>query len=240
LTRKVLKTLKLPSELAVTQVETLDQDLIHELNDNDDICLNITAVRSADTASIQLLCALQKHLLTLHNKIIWVGSNALSHAIKQLGLSDYLMTSLKEGLAQLAHNTRDLQENVMRIRMLPINFVFSASFALRMNHTCAINVREADQGDKLMAGCAYITPGGIHLSIIKRGARLYYELDDSEPVNRHKPSVDALFNSLVATGAKSIVAAILTGMGSDGAKGLLALRQGGAYTIAQDEFSSVV
>ena len=67
--------LKLPSELAITQVETLHQDLLHEINSNDDICLDINDVISADTASIQLLCALQKHLLTIQHKIIWVGSS---------------------------------------------------------------------------------------------------------------------------------------------------------------------
>ena len=83
--------LKLPSELAVTQAETLHQDLLHELNSNDDICLDISDVISADTASIQLLCALQKHLLTIQQKIIWVGSSeALTHTINQLGLSQYL------------------------------------------------------------------------------------------------------------------------------------------------------
>ena len=76
--------------------------------------------------------------------------------------------------------------------------------------------------------------------IKKRGASSYCELDDSEPVNRHKPAVDVLFNSLLEYGAKNIVAALLTGMGSDGAKGLLSIKQAGGYTIAQDEFSSVV
>ncbi|KPZ54956.1 chemotaxis response regulator protein-glutamate methylesterase [Pseudoalteromonas sp. S3776] len=118
--------------------------------------------------------------------------------------------------------------------------VFSTSFAQRMDRTCAINVKEAQHGDKLSAGCAYIAPGGLHLSIKKRGVSLYCELDDSEPVNRHKPAVDVLFNSLLECGAKNIVAALLTGMGSDGAKGLLSIKQAGGYTIAQDEFSSVV
>ncbi|MDC9514343.1 chemotaxis response regulator protein-glutamate methylesterase [Pseudoalteromonas sp. CST5] len=118
--------------------------------------------------------------------------------------------------------------------------VFSTSFAQRMDRTCAINVKEAQHGDKLTAGWAYIAPGGLHLSIKKRGASLYCELDDSEPVNRHKPAVDVLFNSLLECGAKNIVAALLTGMGSDGAKGLLSIKQAGGYTIAQDEFSSVV
>jgi len=118
--------------------------------------------------------------------------------------------------------------------------VFSTSFAQRMDRTCAINVKEAQHGDKLTAGWAYIAPGGLHLSIKKRGASLYCELDDFEPVNRHKPAVDVLFNSLLECGAKNIVAALLTGMGSDGAKGLLSIKQAGGYTIAQDEFSSVV
>ena len=118
--------------------------------------------------------------------------------------------------------------------------VFSTSFAQRMDRTCAINVKEAQHGDKLTTGWAYIAPGGLHLSIKKRGASLYCELDDSEPVNRHKPAVDVLFNSLLECGAKNIVAALLTGMGSDGAKGLLSIKQAGGYTIAQDEFSSVV
>ncbi len=88
--------LKLPSELAITQVETLHKDLLQELNSNDDICLDINDVISADTASIQLLCALQKHLLTIQHKIIWVGSSeALTHTINKLGLSQYLTTESK-------------------------------------------------------------------------------------------------------------------------------------------------
>ena len=83
--------LKLPSELVITRVETLHQDLLQELNSNDDISLDISDVVSADTASIQLLCALQKHLLTIQHKIIWVGSSAaLAHTINQLGLGHYL------------------------------------------------------------------------------------------------------------------------------------------------------
>ena len=118
--------------------------------------------------------------------------------------------------------------------------VFSTSFAERMQRTCTINVKEAQQGDKLLAGCAYIAPGGLHLRINKQGSALYCQLDDGEAVNRHKPAVDVLFDSLLEIGAKHIVATLLTGMGSDGAKGLLVLKQQGAYTLAQDEFSSVV
>ncbi|MFY8326700.1 protein-glutamate methylesterase/protein-glutamine glutaminase [Pseudoalteromonas sp. ZZD1] len=118
--------------------------------------------------------------------------------------------------------------------------VFSYSFAQRMNRTCLINVKEAEHGDKLTSGTAYIAPGDKHLSVIKKGGNLFCALDESPPVNRHRPAVDRLFNSLVNVCPENTVAALLTGMGSDGAKGLLALKQQGAYTLAQDELTSVV
>ncbi|MFY8326693.1 STAS domain-containing protein [Pseudoalteromonas sp. ZZD1] len=84
--------LKLPEELAITKVEFLHQDLLNELSTNDDVCLDISDVSRADTASIQLLCALQKHLLSVHHKIIWIGqSEPLKNAINQLGLNEYLI-----------------------------------------------------------------------------------------------------------------------------------------------------
>ena len=84
--------LKLPAELAITQVEHLHQDLLQELHSNDDVCLDVSEVVRADTASIQLLCALQKHLQCVQHKIIWVGqSEPLKNAIDRLGLSEYLV-----------------------------------------------------------------------------------------------------------------------------------------------------
>ncbi|MDN3378535.1 MULTISPECIES: STAS domain-containing protein [unclassified Pseudoalteromonas] len=84
--------LKLPEELAITKVESLHQDLLNELSTNDDVCLDISDVSRADTASIQLLCALQKHLLSVHHKIIWIGqSEPLKNVINQLGLNEYLI-----------------------------------------------------------------------------------------------------------------------------------------------------
>jgi len=151
-----------------------------------------------------------------------------------IGASTGGTEAIKEVLIRMPKNCPPI---VITQHVLP---VFSTSFAERMQRTCTINVKEAQQGDKLVAGCAYIAPGGLHLRISKQGSALYCQLDDGEPVNRHKPAVDVLFNSLLEIGAKYIVATLLTGMGSDGAKGLLALKQQGAYTLAQDEFSSVV
>ncbi|MCI5107160.1 MAG: chemotaxis response regulator protein-glutamate methylesterase [Pseudomonadales bacterium] len=117
---------------------------------------------------------------------------------------------------------------------------FSKAFADRVNLSCAITVAEAKDGDIVLPGHAYIAPGNQHLSIRKDGARWRCRLLDSEPVNRHRPSVDVLFNSVAECAGQNALGVILTGMGKDGARGLLALRSAGAHTIAQDEASSVV
>ncbi|WP_024610293.1 chemotaxis response regulator protein-glutamate methylesterase [Pseudoalteromonas sp. TB64] len=168
------------------------------------------------------------------NESINVNAQFLLNKVIAIGASTGGTEAIKEVLIKMPENCPPI---VITQHIPP---VFSASFAERMNRTCVINVKEAEHGDKLRAGWAYIAPGGLHLSIKKQGINLYCQLDDGEPVNRHKPAVDVLFNSLIETGAKNVIAAILTGMGSDGAKGLLALKTNGAYTIAQDEFSSVV
>lgn len=118
--------------------------------------------------------------------------------------------------------------------------VFSTTFADRMNRTCAITVYEAQNGMQLESGCAYLAPGDRHLQIEKRGGNLYTKLLDSEPVNRHKPAVEVLFDSVCSVAGANVVAALLTGMGKDGAEALLRLKEVGAHTIAQDQQSSVV
>ncbi|MFB9887564.1 protein-glutamate methylesterase/protein-glutamine glutaminase [Balneatrix alpica] len=117
---------------------------------------------------------------------------------------------------------------------------FSASFAARMDRTHAMQVCLAEHNQAIRAGHVYIAPGGVHLRVEKRRGRLHCCLDDSEPVNRHKPSVDMLFHSVAQSWGREALGVILTGMGADGAKGLLAMKEAGATTIAQDEASSVV
>jgi two-component system chemotaxis response regulator CheB len=117
---------------------------------------------------------------------------------------------------------------------------FSAAFARRLNDSCALRVQEAADGQQILPGHAYVAPGDSHLRVERSGARYVCRLNGSEPVNRHRPSVDVLFESVAqAAGARSI-GVLLTGMGRDGAQGLLQMREGGSQTIAQDEASSVV
>ncbi len=117
---------------------------------------------------------------------------------------------------------------------------FSAAFAQRANNSSALNVKEAEDGDLITPGCVYVAPGDKHLLVVKDGVRWKCQLCDSDPVNRHKPSVDVLFRSVAENVGPNALGVIMTGMGKDGANGLKEMRETGAHTIAQDEASSVV
>jgi two-component system chemotaxis response regulator CheB len=117
---------------------------------------------------------------------------------------------------------------------------FTAAFARRLSTVCPCAVREAQDGDRLERGLALVAPGGRQMEVAESGGVLRVRLSDDPPVNRHRPSVDTLFLSLAQVAGADGVAALLTGMGDDGARGLLALRRAGSHTIAQDEASSVV
>ncbi|HEY9280468.1 MAG TPA: chemotaxis response regulator protein-glutamate methylesterase [Eoetvoesiella sp.] len=118
---------------------------------------------------------------------------------------------------------------------------FTRSFVQRLDNLCAVQVHEAEDGQRVLPGHVYLAPGGIaHMKLARSGANYIVRLDASEPVNRHRPSVDVLFHSVAQVAGKNAVGAILTGMGKDGAQGLLAMKQAGAATFAQDEASCVV
>ena len=118
--------------------------------------------------------------------------------------------------------------------------VFSRSFAERMNQVSPLVVCEAQDGQQIRPGHAFIAPGDQHLSVIKDGARYRCKLDSKPPVNRHRPAVDVLFDSVAETAAHNAVGVILTGMGKDGAVGMKHMHDAGAATIAQDEQTSVI
>jgi len=117
---------------------------------------------------------------------------------------------------------------------------FTASFAKRLNEHCKINVKEASDGDTVLRGHALIAPGNCHTLLKRSGARYFVEVRDGPLVARHRPSVDVLFRSSARYAGSNAVAAILTGMGDDGAAGMKEMHDTGAYTIAQDEKTSVV
>jgi two-component system chemotaxis response regulator CheB len=117
---------------------------------------------------------------------------------------------------------------------------FTKTWADRMNSLSRISVKEAQDGDTVLPGHALVAPGGYHMALVRSGARYSVRINQDPPVNRHRPSVDVLFDSVAQYAGANAIGVILTGMGGDGAKGMLAMKQAGAYTIAQDEASCVV
>lgn len=143
-----------------------------------------------------------------------------------------------EALAQFLHALPPDSPGIVIVQHMPEGF--TRSFAERLNGLCAISVKEAENNDTVIRGRALIAPGNKHTLLKRSGARYYVEVTDGPLVNRHRPSVDVLFRSVAMNAGANAVGVIMTGMGSDGAKGLLEMKNAGAHTIAQDEQSCVV
>ncbi len=117
---------------------------------------------------------------------------------------------------------------------------FTAAFAKRLNSLCEVEVREARHGDPVLRGHVLIAPGDKHMLLERQGARYQVAIKDGPPVSRHRPSVDVLFRSAARAAGRNAVGVIMTGMGDDGARGLLEMKEAGAHTLAQDEATSIV
>lgn len=165
---------------------------------------------------------LDGHLPTAGEQLVFVGSST--------GGTE----ALKELLSRMPSNAPP----ILITQHMPESF--TNSFAQRLNGLSAMAVKEAAHNERILPGHAYIAPGHSHLLVRKSGAQYFTELSKADPVNRHRPSVDVLFNSAAQVAGPNAVGVILTGMGKDGAQGMLAMRQARAYTIAQDEASCVV
>ncbi len=142
--------------------------------------------------------------------------------------------ALREFLVPLPPDT----PGIVIVQHMPANF--TRSFAERLDSLCQVRVKEAENGDRILPGHVLIAPGNFHMRVKRSGAVYSVEVFQGEPVNRHRPSVDVLFDSCAGELGANVVGVILTGMGADGAKGMLAMRRAGARTIAQDEASCVV
>lgn len=117
---------------------------------------------------------------------------------------------------------------------------FTRSFAERLNRMSRLNVVEAKGGERILPGHAFLAPGDKHLLVERSGANYVTRLSDAEPVRRHKPAVDPMFRSVAQCAGRNVIACLLTGMGKDGAQGMLEIRQAGGYTVAQNEATCVV
>ena len=143
-----------------------------------------------------------------------------------------------EALRFVLKNIRPDLPGILITQHMPAGF--TKSFADHLNNECDVTVKEASDGERVMRGHAYIAPGGRHMELYRSGAQYFIKVRDGQLVNRHKPSVDVLFDSVARHAGQNAMGIIMTGMGHDGASGLLAMKNAGAHTIAQDEASSIV
>ena len=151
-----------------------------------------------------------------------------------MGASTGGTEALKEVLVRMPQNSPGI---VIVQHMPPL---FTTAFAERLNRLCSIEVREGKDGDSVLNGQALIAPGNFHMLMRRSGSRYYVNIKDGPMVHHQRPAVDILFNSVAQYAGANAIGVILTGMGADGAQGMLRMKEGGAKTIAQDEASCVV
>jgi two-component system chemotaxis response regulator CheB len=161
-------------------------------------------------------------------------SGLVHDSIIAIGASTGGTEAIKDVLVRMPRNSPP----IVITQHMPAGF--TASYAARLNGLCEVDVKEAEEGERLLSGRAYVAPGHSHLLVVKKNGTAYTALDGGERVNRHRPSVDVLFRSVARAYGSKISAAILTGMGRDGAIGMNEIKIAGGHTVAQDEQSCVV
>ncbi len=193
----------------------------------------VEKVKSASRAKVRNVNS-QEHESSETTEVFGVGEKFKSGIIFAIGSSTGGVEALKEVLIRLPENFPPI---VVTQHMPP---KFTASFAERLNKICPMSAKEAENGDLIEPGNIYLAPGGMHLEVIRRGVQMACAVGHGEKVSGHIPSVDVLFESISKNIGKSAYGVILTGMGKDGAKGMLSMRQSGSYNLGQDEASCVV
>ncbi len=189
----------------------------------------VSKVKAAAKAKVK-----PKQHAFIPKKVNYSALSETTDKVIAIGASTGGTEAIREVLTRLPANV----PGIIIVQHMPPNF--TKSFADRLNELCAIEVREAKNGDFLGVGKALIAPGDYHMVLRRSGARYFVEIGTGEKVSGHRPSVDVLFNSVAKTAGANAIGVILTGMGADGAKGLLSMRKAGARTIGQDENSCVV
>jgi two-component system, chemotaxis family, protein-glutamate methylesterase/glutaminase len=161
-------------------------------------------------------------------------TNIRSDSVISIGAS----TGGTEVIAEIISKLPENMPGILIAQHMPEKF--TKSFADRINGISRLNVKEAEDKDRVFRGSVLIAPGGRHMLLKRDSSGYYVEINDGPPVNRHKPSVDVLFRSFAQTASMNSLSIILTGMGNDGANGMLEIKEAGITTIAQDEASCVI
>jgi two-component system chemotaxis response regulator CheB len=208
----------------------------------------VDAVREAAGANLRRLCASQRLVAQPSSS---VPPKLTTDAVLRNETGAKAMSRTTDAVIAIGTSTGGTQALELLLQEMPKDCPglvivqhmpekFTASFAKRLDGLCGIEVREARSSDRVLPGLALIAPGGKHMVLCRNGAQYHVDVIDGPPVNRHRPSVDVLFRSVAQRAGRNAVGVIMTGMGDDGANGLLEMRQAGAHTLAQDEESCVV
>lgn len=196
----------------------------------------LTAVKAAARANVKRLQGVEK----LNADVILAAADKHTAMIQTTERVVALGTSTggTQALEVVLTSLPRVCPGIVIVQHMPEKF--TAEFANRLNSLCQIAVKEAQNNDRVLPGCALIAPGGKHMLLRRNGAQYFVEITDGPLVNRHRPSVDVLFRSVAKCAGANALGVIMTGMGDDGAVGLLEMRKAGARTLGQDEESCVV
>jgi two-component system chemotaxis response regulator CheB len=198
------------------------------------------AVKAASEAKLDALITSVRDVppkLTADAVLKKAGSRAMietTDRVVVMGASTGGTEAIRAYLESLPHDA----PGTVIVQHMPEHF--TKAFATRLNTTCNVTVKEAEDGESVIQGRVLIAPGNLHTLLKRSGARYYVEVKDGPLVSRHRPSVDVLFRSAARYAGSNAIAVIMTGMGDDGARGMMEIREAGGYTIAQDESSCVV
>ncbi|MCF6149810.1 MAG: chemotaxis response regulator protein-glutamate methylesterase [Candidatus Kuenenia sp.] len=222
-------TLKALEVGAVDFVAKPTLDVSNSLNE----VIGILAEKIKDSAKIKIQKKLAKkpEIKRVHTNQALIKT---THKIVAIGASTGGTEALKEVLIQMPPNA----PGILIVQHMPK--LFTKAFADRLNTLCSIRISEARDGESIVPGIALIAPGDYHMELRRSGARYYVTTNQEPPVRRHRPSVEVLFESVAKYAGANAIGVIMTGMGDDGAHGLLKMKEAGANTVAQDEDSCVV
>jgi len=191
-------------------------------------------IRAAVHVNVQANLQSNKAATLNKPKVVSLSLSDTTNKIIAIGASTGGTEAIKTVLLSMPHNS----PGIVIVQHMPANF--TTSFAQRLDTLCDIIVTEAKDGDSVVNGRALIAPGNYHMLLRRSGARYYVQVKSGPMVHHQRPAVDVLFNSVATYAGGNAIGVILTGMGADGAEGLLKMRQAGARTIAQDKHSCVV
>jgi two-component system chemotaxis response regulator CheB len=228
--RKAISALEAGAVEVITKPQISTPEKLNEVSTNIQ-----TAIKSAFGANVKSKEINSAYRLQFNYRDIGkIHTIKSSKTIIAIGASTGGTEALRMILEELPSNSPGL----VIVQHMPE--MFTRSFAERLNSLCALIVKEAEDNDEVLDGRALIAPGNKHMIIVKRNHSYFVKLSDAEKVNRHRPSVDVLFKSVAISAGNQALGVLLTGMGEDGAAGLLEMKNSGSDTVAQDKDSSIV